>query len=536
MKIERADRIFLAAATILFALRIWLGREISVFIMAESQHDDILMIEYADLYDHFVSQSLPFQMRMIKDLGFPIFLNVVKFSGLEYVDWLAILWLAAAILMVWLFARLTEITDRRILFLVFAFVLFTPEAFSWTGRRLYRTAALVPAYFITLELLTLWLIERRLWLGILLGIIFTWTFYTKEDGVWLLAVLILVTAATIFLNRRRVAVALVPLIIFFAGAASYRALNYKFFGVAAVNNRTEGELGNFLKLVYKIDSAQRTGEFWAPTDAIERAFEVSPTLKNSPELKNHVMHTTWFEGDIKAHPIHGDFLGWVMLSALYDSRTCKSLAEQEEFLARVNAELAAAFESGALKKDTRPQIISSMGGFTWAEIWALREFVWAAYKANVAMWMVDVDYAEGLVAYPAGADREQFRRAIAQTSEYTNMDFEHGAVDAEKIRRLGRAVFKIYSVLNTALFVLALVALITSLRDLMRRRLKIPALHLLILAGFLALSFVYALAISWFSYFIGLGGILMYSGGIIPMLAIFELLGAWIFARNLGVR
>lgn len=542
------DKFFLILGIIFFFIRIWVGQEIGIFLITEGIHDDLLMLQYAHLSEHFLIHDMPYNMYLLKDMGFPVFLQFVNLSGLSYMDCMSVLWFIAAVFMTWLFALVTDSKDRRILFLIYIFVLFMPIAFSDTGRRLYRQAFLSPMYFITLEMMTILFvfywnkikisISKLTLFNIIFGVVFTITFYVKEDGVWLLICLTFSLLCSLIkkffdtdeLKKKFIHAVIIflPLAIFAASTVFYKSINEKYFGVYLINNRTEGELGKFVKNVYKIKSDERTSKIWAPTDAIIKTFETSETLRNNEVLKDRVLHTAWFKNDITKNPIHGDFLNWVMLTELFNSGTCKTASDQELFLKTVNAEIEDAFEKGILQKDNKFQLISSMGGYSSEEIFELKDLMIESYKTHLLM----TDYGNSLdcksVAYSANLKvvvdesvKENFRPFLESNSKFINVDLLAEDTNLEFRKNLANVFFKIYSVINPALFIIAIISLFI-VKDLPKNILQYA-----IPLGFLILSLVYSFAISWFSAFIGYSAVLYYSNGIIPMITIFEIFGAY---------
>ena len=547
-KFNFADGIFLAAAALLFALRIWVGRIMGVFIFAASPHDDVLMFQYADLAAHF-AKNLPENFLLIKDMGFPVFLKIVELSGVQYVDAISFLWLIAAALTAGLFALVTDVKDRRILLAVFAFVLFSPVAFTGIGRRIYRQGFLSPLYFLTLEMMAILFVccWKKIKIPVKLlavfsaifGGVFTLTFYVKEDGAWLMMCL----AATVLLcfvrnifsvddlrtKFLRAGAIILPLIIFFAGTNFYKAVNEKFFGVYEINARTEGELGRFLKNVYRVESAERTGKIWAPAAALKKIFDASETLRGAENLRYRVFHTDWFGGDIFKNPVRGDFLGWVMTTELYNSGAVHTLAEQEKFLKKVNGELDAAFENGTLQKDSKFQLVSSMGGRSLKEIFDLRRLIGKIYLAHVTTRWYDLALeVPGQVHYPKNdaAAKEKYRAEIESISAVINMNLLAEDTDFERRQIVARVIFCIYMLINSALFIAALVALFKTFKF------KENRLEIFIMAAVFLLALIYALAVSWFAEFINYQAALFYSNGIVPMLTIFEIFGAHLFITN----
>ena len=528
------NKILLALAAIFTVARFYVARLIGVFFIVLSPHDDHLMMSYSHLYGHFVQQEFTYNIPLMKDMGFPLFIQIVARSGISYVDWLTILWVLVAALMTYLFVISTDCKNKKIWLLVYIFTLFIPIAFGYTGRRLYRQSFLSPMYFLTFELIVIMFViswkkiemslKRKTALSVILGGVFTLTYYVKEDGIWLLICLVTAALASlvgIILNGEKIAknalLIVLPLIIFNVSTVFYKSVNEHFFGVYLINNRTEGQLGQFVKNAYKIKSPNRTSKIWAPPDVVEKMFEVSPTLAGQERLKDFVLHTGWCRGDMKENPVKGDFLTWVMLVELCNSGTCKTATEQEEFLGKVNQEIDEAFKNGKLEKEDKIQLVSSMGGYSWAEIWELRELILQIYQSHLLTEAYDSELDKAQALYPPNGE-EEFKEVVRQVSKTLNWDLTKESNNVEERKKVATGIFTLYKVLNTILFAAAIIAMFKKLKD---------KINYVICAGFLILSLAYALAISWFSYFIGWGAAVYYSNGIVPMLTIFEILGSY---------
>ena len=529
----------------LFVLRLLLGRLWGCFIVPGGYHDDMLMVNYADLIGHFITENLPQQDLLVKDMGFPLILRLVQLTGVAYIDMIGLMWFIAAISVVALLRVVTEEKNLVRDLAVFALILFLPVAFTSTGTRVYRNAALTPLYFITLSTMTLMFvwhflkprITPRLLIAfnVTFGLIFTLTYYVKEDGLWLLCCLVTVTLiclVKIILDReqffKRVGLLLIPLMIFAGGTVAYKTINKIFFGVYLINNRTEGELGNFEKLIYKIKSDERHANIWAPTDALDQAFKASETLRQNPALKEAIWHTGWFNSDIEKNPIQGDYLGWVMLSELYNSGTCTNLVEQEEFLGKVNRELQAAFDAGTLQRSDRFQLVSSMGGMTAEEIFSLGELMLTEYRAHITLHLQKPERE---------VQNMEHKRQLKKVSRNLNMDFAKYSTEIPSgVKSFLEKLFGAYSVIQTFLFFVALIGVGLSLCAVYKKIFSVNEyLMLAIAVGNLLLSIVYSFAIAWFSEFLFVRGewgtLLFYSSALVPMLVTFDICGACLLYR-----
>lgn len=559
---------FIFAAIVLFVLRVLIGRLVGVRFIPPSAGDDALLLNYSQLESHFLNEDHIYEI-MVKEMGFPVFLYLLNKTGIVYTDATSFLWLLAAIIFTILFATLTKIRRNEILLLVYSIVLFMPISFSFVGIRVYRNSILTPFYFLVITLMVgLFVIywkkleltfKQRIIFSIVFGFLFSWTYFMKEDGIWLLmcliAVIVICLIHKIFLESQavkekiyHVLILFLPLAIFFSCQTAYKSVNHHFFGVYETNNRTNGELGKFVSNVYKIKSDDRNGKFWAPTDAIFKAFDASPTLKENDKLKNAVINLpSWYSEEPKTifeKPIHGDFLGWIMLNALNASGTCDSPASQEIYLRQVNAELAAAFENGTLEKEHKFQITSSMGGLTFDEIWQLKEYVASTYIIHTLLIYYDmhkvdeerlyfgenVNYEEQVVKYDD---------LIKRACDVLNIDlFEKNEHDV-LANLVILVIFSIYRVFNLFTFIAAFIGTILAVRKIILTSVKEyydEAIIAFIAVSSLLLSAVYAFAISWFCQFLidsleDFWHLTLYGIGIIPFITIFEIFGTYLLYR-----
>lgn len=551
-------------------MRIVLGQLLGAWVLPGS-HDDELLISYAFLPEHFTTLDT---LSLVKDMGYPIFLNFVHYTGLSYTMVLSIIWVVAALLVTRVFHYLTE--NRIFLTCTYLFILFTPAAFdAWMGTRAYRNSIIAPFALLVFALILLILfkilkdrniIARKLTvISMVLGVIFAFAYYIKEDGIWLLAcmafglVVCIGIVAFRFVKGKKtaqagkgfvkmVAVLCLPLVIFALLTNVYKLINYNFFGVYETNTRTSGELGEYVNNVYRVYAEDRTASIWAPPDAIEKTFEASPTLQQYPELLEHITNNVWF-GDMHQTPIPGDYLTWVLRDALRFSGVWESERQVSDLFAQVNIELEEAFKTDELQEDDKFQLVSSAGGRTLDEILELKSAIALQYKIVITLEAFE----------PGGVERPYFSddaygqnpAVYEKMTTLSNMNFLplSGSAQYMHAKEIGYGnsaatlIFRIYSILNPILCVFTLIGLIaTIIMGLVNRiRKKRPGqsmsltvvLIVIVLAG---ITLAYSLGIAWFSGFIGAGDINLvilkfYSVGLVPVMALLELFGTYLFVK-----
>lgn len=543
----------------LLVLRVAAGRITSILVAPGQPYDDAWMLLNSELTDHFIIQNQPWHMLLIKDMGYPVFLAIVRHLGMYYTDAISLLWFLAAISFTYFFITITQVKHRYILISIFAFVLFSPLAFdSYVGLRVYRNGMLLPLYFVVLSMMGIIFaksfsdnpnthLRGQFIFCLVFGFLFTFTYYVKEDGLWLLCcylAILMICCMKLLLHKQEsiktrlcMAVILwVPILVFSLGTTVYKSINLKYFGVYEINTRTEGELGIFLKNIYNIKSQERNGKIWAPTDAIQKAFEASNTLKSNPKLRDSVLHTKWFGNDITKNPIKGDFLGWVMMSSLSETQTCKSILEQEDYLRKVNREIDVAFQTGMLEKDDRIHLTSSMGGRTLKEILQLRFLLGYQYRTYITMHGVNyLPLRNPLSISPD--DKTNHTALISKFSKTTNIDLTLENTNVNLAVIFTKYLFLIYAIAQSMMVVLSLLGIRYGIKKIFihkENKMKVK-LSLVITIGALLLSIIYGTAVGWFSEFVYKEvdfSLRFYGIGMIPMLAMFEIFGSYLFFFN----
>ena len=196
----KANLIFILAVI----LRILFGMALGIWFPATEQCDDVLMLEYASIRTHFTQPNL---FSMVKYMAYPLFLDVVRISHLPYAFFTGLLWSFAALSARQVFKAFdpfrllsSEKAGKFLEYGIFFYTLFLPIAFEQEGGlRMYRNGIIAPLTILFLAFLLLNLVRLfrgregkkvMIFLPLALGVIFTYTYYIKEDGIWFLAVLL----------------------------------------------------------------------------------------------------------------------------------------------------------------------------------------------------------------------------------------------------------------------------------------------------------------------------------------------------------
>ena len=503
-------------------LRIIFGEFISVSAVVDAGVDDYLMLLYSD-FSHFINKN-PYSL--VKNMSYPVFLFLVDKIGIRYSIFISLYWCLTALFVFFAISKITKNNFIRVL--SYIYVLFMPIGYNVSvGMRVYRNSIIVPSVLITISIAALLFMDIKnkildkkfIFKLVLLGIFFTFTYYIKEDGLWIYCCLIFFILFSIvyylFCTKNikrdiKILFILVPIILFYLLTFCYKRVNKHYFGVYEINTRTEGELGKFVNNIYKIDSNDKSIICWAPYDSIEKAYNASETFKSNKNLFESIVSTESYDlkGDIKENPIRGDFLSWVLRFELVKNSMWTSEVEVSELFKKINNELDLAFKNGTLKRSKKLQIISSSGGYSIDEIKKLFPIISDSFKSVIFFDGFRHQILNKRMMMSLN-DKSVYDEALDLFSKKLNMNEiknENFDNSNEKVMKVLKFLYIIYGILNTILFINFIFVTIFNIYVFIKNKFKLNENKNLILTIsniiFFVIILVYTFAISWFIYFL----------------------------------
>lgn len=198
----------------------------------------------------------------------------------------------------------------------------------------------------------------------------------REDSVWLLpfiitAIVCLVVAIFFYFKKdrselfSRIFASVFPLLGIYFITFLIAIMNYHYYGVYAINDRTQTYGSKIMTYLYKIDDGRtklKSSDVWASKKAVQLAIKASPTLATikDPLLSNY---TAWAGNKTN---IKGDIVQWAVRSAMSDKSVNyynHNPVETNNFYKKVCQELDKAFKSGKLRKKKGIFLSGQTGAF-----------------------------------------------------------------------------------------------------------------------------------------------------------------------------
>lgn len=398
---NHSTKLFILILIIFSIIRIYMEECLPICIFLNSQYDDLLMINYSNLGYHFSHWDY---LSLVKPMSYPIFLFFVKITTLPYTFWLGILWVIAASLTIYALYKF-KIKNKIFLGLIFLFILFLPIGFYIGSFRIYRNVIQPQFAIIFLSSLFIFVVslfyknssKQRIFWGIIVGLVFSFNFYIKEDGMALMPIFLIAILIPIIYNLYKnksvsiLAIGLIPILIFGISTVSYMEINNYYFGVSDINTRSDGEFGEFWNNLLLIEDSNKNVTIWVPLSTVEKAWNASPTLSSHPEVIDSFKTSPWAEGNISQNPIQGDLVNWALRKSFNDVGLYNNEKDFSMFISKVNGELEEAFDNDTLQKVDKLFFTSSITGKNFTEIMDLKPFIKVGLEDNLFYKSIDLD-------------------------------------------------------------------------------------------------------------------------------------------------
>lgn len=525
------NKIFITIISLFSLFRIYLGMNMPIWLFPKSVHDDVMMFEHSHLANYFANWNI---YSLSKDSAYSLFLFFVRLSHISYKFWLSLLWIIAAILVIYaIYHYLTE--NKTILLCSFLFVLFLPVGFDvLCGQRVYRNAIIAPTTIIFLSMLYIFInklmdssinIKNTIIWGVLLGFTFTFTYYIKEDGILTLPILIVCILTVLILkaydetkfsfskqNLKKCVkvsvICIIPLLIFIAGTFTYQEVNNHYFGVSEINTRTSGEMGEFYANLLKIEDPNKTTNIWIPASTVEKAVNASPTLQANPKFVNTWLNTHWGQGILINSTIPGDIPGWSLRLALENAGMYKNEKSASDFFSKVNDELDSAFDNGKLQKSDDIFITSSANGKNMGEILALTPYV--LFGIDTTFFYQNLEFNNVSNSVSSLLISDNVTKNISQDVHdnfITQAELDNlSNIESIPIKLIGYDI-GIYQIIAYALVFISFVGLLVMFKKQFENKFKNRNINILLLFCIMLIgtTLVQIFAISWFCSFLSIG-------------------------------
>lgn len=380
---------------VLICLKQLLTAKIPIFVIQNNIYDDQLMVKLAqsllsgDWLGTYDNNTL------VKGFMFPALIAITKNLGLSYISAMTFIYSMSCVLFVWVIKDIFKKGYSK--YIIFTVLLFNPVSFAcWTLQRVYRNGITMSQVLIIFACFFAMYIRRSKGIKNLIGwavgagaaVFSLWN--TREDGIWIMPFVIVVTIVLIgsvilcayseyrkknkkeakikslakCLNKKyvlKIAVMVMPLLLFWCGNQIICAINYAHYGIYAANELNESAFKDVMKSIYAVKPEEEIQWVSVPREKLNRIYENSETLNSIHDDLEEYMDA-WANNDRTPGDgeVEDGWFFWALRDAVAQAGYYKDAKTANEFYSKVSEEIEEALDDGRLERQaTMPSALMS---------------------------------------------------------------------------------------------------------------------------------------------------------------------------------
>ncbi len=345
-------RKFLIIIGIITLIRFLISYKLPSFYIKNLVYDDGLMIyqltsllggKYLGKYSDFI---------LIKGVVFPFFLYLARSINISYSSLLTILYILASMY----FTKSLDkvIKNKKVLIIIYTVLLFNPITFSSElFQRLYRNSLTsIEILFFLGTIIRLFLSDNKLKKDIinyvLLGIIMSIMYMTREDNIWTIVVLFILVAYKIIKNKNyKIAlVCAIPLVLLYLNLNIVSYINYKHYGIYTYNEIQKSSFKNTFKKILQIKDDTELHQVSIPKTTIYKLSENTKTFNISKEEIDK-----FYEIINEGEEIYNGNIVWYFRQLVYKNNKLDNGKKSEKYFKKLGKELDKLFKEKKVEKE-----------------------------------------------------------------------------------------------------------------------------------------------------------------------------------------
>ncbi|NCB92980.1 MAG: hypothetical protein EOM40_10550 [Clostridia bacterium] len=417
----KLQKIFWGLLIILTLFRIFLFQSIPLDAMANTPHDDLLLLTHAQSLLNGEWLGAYNNRTLVKGISFPVFVAVCKWLCIPYALGLALFYIFS--ILVFLRAIRSLVTNPYVMGFIYLFLLYSPAMLNkYTQQRPYNLAPLASTILLICGCCIGLFLRRSegskklLPWSLLGGCSLAYFWFLREDSIWLLpfaagslliAVICVLKEKTEWKKRLlSCGIMGLPFVILAGAYVLIASVNNHYYHTFTVNERTSSSFSEVMSDLVQMDAVEVRSDVWISRATLDEAMEFSPTLESIRESIDEVYASAWaVNGEVS-----GDIIAWALRDAVADAGYFSDGATSDTFFQAVHTELSSAYESGAYTKKPGIFLSSLSDGFVFSE-----DFL-PLINRSLTTWkhLLFIDYSD-VEIFPGSGSTEQLRFFEAMT-------------------------------------------------------------------------------------------------------------------------
>lgn len=271
--------------------------DLPIYAISNALPDDGLMVYLAENLKNGQWLGNYQRLTLVKGIGYPLFLVISNILPFSYLSISSLFYTVSVLCMVYAVKPLFR--TYKSLAALYMVLLFSPVAASLvTFQRVYRNSIsaaqvlLIIGSFAGIYFRREWSVKRQMpWMfGAVLGLVSF--YYTREDAIWILPFVVVVTLIYIgmviyryrvFRKKDmlvRILLILLPLLCMTGTGKAIGFLNQHYYGTSVVNELNSGSFAEMMKTIYSVEDSKELKQISVSRAKLKELYKYSPTLED----------------------------------------------------------------------------------------------------------------------------------------------------------------------------------------------------------------------------------------------------------------
>ena len=426
-------------------------------------YDDQLMVEQAN---NIVSGNWlgEYNSRTLtKGVFTPLFIALMYILHIPFLMGKEIFYGIACIVFTIIISK--RIRSKAVLISIYAVILINPVEYSAQLSRVYRDGIYAGLILFLLAFLIGIFVNRKedgkkqakYFIG--LGITFSATYLCREETIWLLPCILIVTLATIIPNyfNKKILLYLIPIVITVISINLICMLNYKYYGVYTLNQYW----GKAFQLAYgallRVKPEEEKQRVPITRETMNRLYEVSPKFAELKDFLEGEEGDDWREIGITVEgEMTGAYVQWALMDAVESLGYYETATKAEQYYIELSNEINQLCDDGVIEC-RKQKIVSNSCYFDLKDIiktiTKMPETIQYQYSLkDISMMVINPGQIIGLEEGKATFEK-MTNQPIVTMGYYTQK------INSKRIRIIEK-IEKIYEYINPYLFYISIIATI----------------------------------------------------------------------------
>ena len=426
-------------------------------------YDDQLMVEQAN---NIVSGNWlgEYNSRTLtKGVFTPLFISLMYILHIPFLMGKEIFYGIACIVFTIIISK--RIRSKAVLISIYAVILINPVEYSAQLSRVYRDGIYAGLILFLLAFLIGIFVNRKedgkkqakYFIG--LGITFSATYLCREETIWLLPCILIVTLATIIPNyfNKKILLYLIPIVITVISINLICMLNYKYYGVYTLNQYW----GKAFQLAYgallRVKPEEEKQRVPITRETMNRLYEVSPKFAELKDFLEGEEGDDWREIGITVEgEMTGAYVQWALMDAVESLGYYETATKAEQYYIELSNEINQLCDDGVIEC-RKQKIVSNSCYFDLKDIiktiTKMPETIQYQYSLkDISMMVINPGQIIGLEEGKATFEK-MTNQPIVTMGYYTQK------INSKRIRIIEK-IEKIYEYINPYLFYISIIATI----------------------------------------------------------------------------